>query len=97
MTRLACLFSVCVLAACGNASRPFGSDGGPPADAKMIDASVPDAVPQLPPTPARETVNGAGHVAGPTYSMDVEIGQPVSQQKAQGATYTIEGNSAVKP
>jgi len=97
MARLACLFSVCLLAACGTASRPFSDGGGPPADAKVIDAAVPDAVPQLPPTPARETVSGAGHVSGATYQMDVEIGQPISQQKAQGATHTMSGNSAVIP
>jgi hypothetical protein len=97
MARLACLFSVCLFAACGTASRPFGDGGMPPADAKVIDAHPPDAVPQLPPTPARETVNGGGHVSGPTYSMDVEIGQPVVPQKASGATHTIQPNAAIQP
>jgi hypothetical protein len=97
MARIACLLALLV-AACGSTSRPF-DDGGvdPPDDAMPFDAEVPDAVPQLPPTPSREFVGGAGRVSGATYTFDVEIGHPIGQQPASGATYTMEGNAAVKP
>jgi hypothetical protein len=92
--RLACLALAvgAAVAACGMTARPF-DDGGLNADAG-VDR---DAEPQLPPTPARELVGVAGRVAGPTYTLDVELGHPVSQQPASGATHTLEGNAAIKP
>lgn len=87
MARIACLLALCLGAACGDVTRPgTGGDGGPP-----------DANPQAAATPAREIVGGAGRVTGATYTLDVEIGHPVSQEPATGATYTIEGNAAIKP
>jgi hypothetical protein len=71
----------------------------PPADPSLAPSPGVDrdAEPQLPPTPARELVGVAGRVAGPTYTLDVELGHPVSQQPASGATHTLEGNAAIKP
>ena len=91
-----------LVAACGNISRK-GDDAGirddAPIDATMIDATMIDATPvDAPPaTPAREIVGGAGRLTGATYMLDVEVGHSFSQNKASGATYTIEGNAAVKP
>jgi hypothetical protein len=96
MRRLTCALLLCgAIAACGSTTRPIDDgDGGLPPDA---DTREFDAEPQLPPTPSRELVGGAGRLQGATYTLDVEIGHPVSQQPASGATYTIEGNAAIKP
>ncbi len=93
MTRIACLL-LCVAAGCGNVSRPFADANG---DDQQFDAADFDAAPQPPPTPSREVVGGAQRMSSGTYTFDVEIGHPVSQQPASGPTYTIEGNAAVKP
>ena len=69
MARIACLLAL--LAACGSTSRPFDDGGGPPDDAMPFDAEIPDAEPQLPPTPSREFVGGAGRLSGATYTLDV--------------------------
>jgi hypothetical protein len=84
MARIACLLLICVAAGCGDVTRPGTGDGGPP-----------DANPGA--GAAREIVGGAGRVTGATYTLDVQVGHPVSQEPASGATYTIEGNAAVKP
>lgn len=86
MARIGCLLLICAAIGCGDVTRPgTGGDAGPP-----------DAGPQGA-TPAREVVGGAGRVTGATYTLDVEIGHPVSQEPASGNTYTIEGNTAIKP
>jgi hypothetical protein len=101
MARLACLSLLCALVACGSATRPFDDANNEPPDAHPApdanNTDIPDAMPQQAATPAREIVNGGGRVTGATYTFDVEIGQPISQQPASGATYTIEGNASVKP
>jgi hypothetical protein len=97
MARFACLLVICALAACGSVTRTNPEDGGPPEDAAGFDAGVPDAQPQPLPTPSRDIVGGAGRVSGATYTLDAEIGFGVSQQPTSGATYTMEGNAAVKP
>jgi hypothetical protein len=100
MMRLVLLVIVCV-AACGNITRKQ-DDAGIRDDAKIdatmmiVDAAI-DAPPPLPPTESREIVNGAGRLTGATFTMDVQIGHGVSQVRASGATFTIEGNAAVKP
>lgn len=98
MRRLACALLFCS-AACGSvSSRPPDDatpiDGG--ADA-AIDAGDIDAPPPTPPTPSREVVGGAGRVRGTTFTFDVELGHPIGQQPARGATFTLQGNAAVKP
>src|SRR5690349_9921173 len=101
MARAVRLMLLCALAACGQASRPFDDANPGPPDARVPDANpeiIPDAMPELlPPTPSREVVNGAGRMSGATYTLDVEIGPPISQQPAARATHTIEGNTAIKP
>ena len=91
MVRLA-LLTLLGLSACGNITRK-GDDGGVPKDTTSIDGS-PDAqmVGQ-----SREVVSGAGRMTGATYTLDVEVGHPISQKKISSATYTLEGNAAVKP
>ena len=108
MARMTSLLTLYALAACGNVTRP-GHGGGTHDDAQPYDAAVPDApdaaidappdVPEVqpPPTPSRDLVGGAGRLHSTTYTFDVEIGHPVSQQPAVGATYTIQGNAAIKP
>jgi hypothetical protein len=89
MIRIACLLSLCLAAACGSVSRP-----GTEHDASTDDI---DASPETPPGESREVLGGAGRVSGPTYTLDVQIGHPVSQEPAAGPTHTLEGNAAVKP
>ena len=107
MGRVTSLLTLVALAACGNVSRRGG--GGAPDDAQQYDAAVidaPDAAVdappdvqevQPPPTASRDLISGAGRLSSATYTFDVEIGHPVSQQPASGATYTIQGNAAIKP
>lgn len=98
MARIGATVLLLALAACGNITRKTGDDAGIREDAGPADAGV-DApmIDAPPPTPAREVVGGAGRMTGTTYTLDVEVGHPISQNKASGATYTIEGNAAVKP
>jgi hypothetical protein len=96
-TILCCL----LLAACGNITRKshdggLGSDDASMTDGAMNDAPV-DAFVQLPATPAREVVSGAGHMSGATFSLDVEVGVPFQPQKATGSIHTIQPNTAVQP
>jgi hypothetical protein len=99
MMRLGLVAIVC-LAACGNITRKQ-DDAGVRDDTRidtmmMVDAGI-DAPPALPPTESREIVNGAGRLTGATFTLDVQIGHGISQERASGATFTIEGNAAVKP
>jgi hypothetical protein len=101
MRRMTSLLTLYAFAACGPWTRP--GHGGPD-DAQHDDATVPDAPDaavdppeQPPPTPSRDLVGGAGRLSSATYTFDIEIGHPVSQQPASGATYTIQGNAAIKP
>lgn len=100
MARLTAL--LLAIAACGNISRKQ-EDGGVRDDARMADASVPadgaatpDA-PVAPPTESREITGGGARMTGATYTLDVQIGHGLPQNKATGATYQIEGNAGVKP
>jgi hypothetical protein len=101
MARLIRLLTLFALAACGNVTRP--GHGGTPDDAQQDDAAVPDApdaaVPEVQPapTPSRDFVGGAARLSSATYTFEIEIGHPISQQPATGATYTIQGNAAIKP
>jgi hypothetical protein len=95
MLRITCLLCAGVLGACGPASRPFDDDSGvkPPIDAP-IDTPI---VVQLPPTPGRELVNGAGRASSASYVMEVEVGESIGQRQITGATYRLEGNAAISP
>jgi hypothetical protein len=87
------------LAACSDITRETPDAPLPTADSS-IDASVSIDAPDPPPPPlreAREIVSGGGRLTGTTYTLDVQIGHGVQQNKATGATYTFEGNAAVKP
>jgi hypothetical protein len=97
MVRIVCLSIVVLVAGCGSVKRPFKEDAGVKDDAAIdaaIDAPPPDAL--LSP-PSQEITGGAGRAAGPTYTIDVQLGHPVSQQPASGTTYRLEGNAAIKP
>ena len=97
MARLVVLL-VC-LAACGNITRKNDGDAGVRDDAKLIDASmITDAGVDAPlaVTPARELLPGGVRMNGSTYTMEAQLGHPIEQKKATGATYTIQGNAAVK-
>ena len=96
MARILCSLAACALVACGSVKRPFDDANGGLIDAR-IDGGMVDAPPQPPPTPSREIITGGGRVTGPTYTLDVEVGQPIDQRPASGPTYTMEGNAAVKP
>jgi hypothetical protein len=93
MPRLTSLLTVFAVAACGDITRP--------GQGNRDDAAVPDAPPdvpeQPPPTPSRDLVGGAGRLSGATFTLEVEIGHPISQEPARGTTYTIQGNAAIKP
>ena len=95
--RMTSLLILVALVACGPVTRP---GHGAPDDAPT-DTAVPDVPPDIPeqppPTPSRDLVGGAGRLSSATYTFDIEIGHPISQQPASGATYTIEGNAAIKP
>jgi len=99
MTRTV-LVLLLMAAACGNITRKGGDDGGLPPDDAPLDAAIdapPDMPPPPPPTEAREIVNGAGRLTGATFTLEVQVGHGFSQNTASGPTYTIQGNTAVKP
>ena len=89
MRRLLFLCGVSIawaLAACGHVEQlPGGGSGSnePP--------------PQLPATPSRELVVGANQLHSATYTLEVEIGHPISQAASASASYKLEGNTAIKP
>lgn len=91
---------VCVLAlsACGNIARKQRDGGlGSQDDAAMSDGTgSADAMVQLPATPAREVVGGAGRMTGTTFTLDVEVGMPLPPQKTTGAIHTVQPNTAVQ-
>lgn len=94
MLRFTCLLCAGVLGACGPASRPFDDPGvQPPIDAPI---DTPTVI-QLPPTPGRELVNGAGRASSASYVMEVEVGESIGQEQINGATYRLEGNAAISP
>ena len=68
------------------------TDGGVSIDAApdaQIDASIsPNSL---------ELTGGAGHLTGPTYRMDVQVGHPYAQRAATSPALSAEGNAAVKP
>ena len=90
---------IVALCACGNITRKQDDAGtqkdDAPPDTKMIDAGV-DMM-MLVPTEAREILPGGSRMQSTTYTMDCQLGHFVQQIKASGATYTLEGNAAVKP
>lgn len=104
MVRMTTLLALCALCACGPIGRPDHGNGDTPYDA-MIDTAVydappdmpPDTPPQPPPTPSRELVGGVARMSSARYTLDVEIGHAFSQLPAESATYTIQGNAAIKP
>lgn len=51
----------------------------------------------VPPTPGASIVTTAGTVTGPTYRLDVQLGDPMIQDRAEGPTYTLETNTPLKP
>ncbi len=90
------------LAACGNITRKshdggVQGDGSATTDAATTDGPVQqDAMVQLPATPAREVVGGAGRMTGTTYTLDVEVGMPMPPQKTVGAIHTVQPNTAIQ-
>jgi hypothetical protein len=96
------LLLVC-LAACGNITRKQDDAGVAPDDTRRIDApgilddAMTDATPPLPPSEARELGPGGTRMTGATYTFDVQLGHGTAQVKASGTTYSIEGNTGVKP
>lgn len=97
MVRLT-LLALLAAAACGNISRngPYdaGSTEPPYVPDAAIDAAVPDAAVLH---EAREFTSGSARMSSATYTLDVQIGHAVQQNKATGPTYQFEPNAAVKP
>ena len=50
-----------------------------------------------PPTPSHEVVGGAARLSSTTFTFDVQLGHPISQQPVTSATFRAEGNAAIKP
>ncbi len=71
-------------------------DAGVVADA-AVDAFVPefDAGPETPGAPTQEVGSGGGKVSGGGFTFEVQIGHPISQKKASGGNFQIEGGAAV--
>ena len=92
-----------LVTACGKVSVSPSDGPTSSADARAVDAPVqmadarlPDAMPDKG-TPGQEVVSGGHHLAGGIYTMDVQIGNPFSQQPTTGGGKTFEGNAPVKP
>jgi hypothetical protein len=92
------------LAGCGNITRKQDDAGVAPDDMRMIDAgsntnddAMTDAMMALPPSEAREIGPGGARMSGATYTFDVQLGHGTAQVKAAGTTYSIEGNTGIKP
>jgi hypothetical protein len=85
--------------ACGNITRKQEDGGIVPDDAAVDDAVItPDAPDEVAaPTESREVVSGGAKLTGATYTFEVQVGHGIDQRPATGATYTLEGNAAVKP
>jgi hypothetical protein len=103
MVRCSALIVVFCVAACGNISRKQDDAGvlddgrvTDAPDASLLDAGV-DAMMVIPPTEARELVPGGVRMQGTTYRFDVQFGHGLQQHKATGTTYSIEGNTGIKP
>jgi hypothetical protein len=96
-------FLLIAVTACGSVNRAYEDAGAPnDAQADTPPATPPDASPGAPPDApppisSREFISGAGHLKGQTFTLDVEIGHPIDQRSATGATYKIEGDFAAKP
>ena len=71
-------------------------DAGVVADA-AVDAFVPefDAGPETAGAPTQEVGSGGGKVSGGGFTFEVQIGHPISQKKASGGNFQIEGGAAV--
>jgi hypothetical protein len=87
--------------ACGkvstsNSDGPVTTDANVDAPVQTADARLPDAMPDKG-TPGQELVSGGHHLTGGVYTMDVQIGNPFSQQPATGGGKTFQGNAPVKP
>jgi hypothetical protein len=105
MRTLSWMCSVAVVAAmsaaCGSVSNK--TDAAVPIDAAVdaeIDAAIDapiDAI-DAPMTPPGAELNSAGgRMTGTTFTLDVQLGHPFSQQQIQGATLRLEGNNPIKP
>jgi hypothetical protein len=101
------LLSTAAFAACGNV-KPSNTDAAQATDASDTDGEVTDAgidtMPPIdsgidggPPSAGQELTTAGGHVSGPTFSMDVQIGHPTSQEQITGGTYRLEANTPIKP
>lgn len=92
MVRLTALV-LFVAAACGNIYRNDPGEAGvsePP-------LSPPDARPDAAQLHEPREFVGGVQMKGATYTFDVEVGHPVQQGKAAGATYHFQASPAVKP
>jgi hypothetical protein len=91
---------VAALAGCGNITRKQDDAGVTRDDMRMIDGTTSDAMSDaltLPPSEAREIGPGGARMTGPTYTFDVQLGHGTAQVKSAGTTYSIEGNTGIKP
>jgi hypothetical protein len=41
--------------------------------------------------------SAGGRVTGGGYTVEVQLGHPVSQERATGGDHTVEGGAAIKP
>jgi hypothetical protein len=78
--------------ACGSETTPIRDDAG-----VLRDAQVPADAGGAEATPGHELTGASGRMTGPTYTLDVQLGHPFSQQPIQGPTRRLEGNAPVKP
>lgn len=100
MGNLCRIYAVIMFVGCGSVHEATKDDAGVVGDAKLgVDAAVdaPSPPPQLPPTPSRETVGGAGRLTSSSFKLDAELGHPFGQQPAASANFRGEGNAAIKP
>ncbi|MDB4957105.1 MAG: hypothetical protein JWO36_4674 [Myxococcales bacterium] len=65
-------------------------DAGVGSDSQTIDAATHV-------TPSAQLTPAGGRMSGGVYHMDVQIGQPFSQQPTSATGKTFETNTAVKP
>lgn len=95
------IYSVALLAAAACGSVSSNKDAGPPDDAPVdtpIDTpiDVPDRVDAGLAPPGAEFNASGGRMTGGTFSMDVQLGHPIGQQRITGPTLRLEGNAPIK-
>lgn len=83
--------------ACGSVSNVPDTGSNTP-DAAVIDAMppTPDAM-QAAARETREIVSGGGRTQGGGFTLEVQLGHGLSQGRATGGSFTVEGGASVKP